>query len=104
MSEAGSERAPKLFDPWLIVATLIGFATAVLILLGTSFPRSRITWMLGAAVVAFSVTMYLNPRHWLKRRSATCLGIAGACAAFPTVAVQLDVSAGFVSFSSSASP
>lgn len=97
-----SRSAPP--DRWWLVAFGCSVVAGMLVVLIWFWPKSPLTWTAGAAVAVFALVNHLNPRHWLKRRSGTCLGIAGACAALPSIAGAIHLPEGWVEFSTAASP
>ena len=91
-------------DRWWVTALVAAVLAALVTIMVKLWPTATVTLVVGAAVVVFVIVMYLNPRHWLKRRSGTCLGISGASAAVPAVAGALSLPQGWIEVSTSASP
>jgi hypothetical protein len=106
MSESGSAICGRSHTPdrWWVTALVAAVLTAIVIAMLRYWPTATFTWMVGGAVAAFVVVMHHNPQHWLKRRSATCLGIAGASAAVPAITGALSLPQGWIEISTDASP
>lgn len=105
MSEAIHPGTPTTTsDRWWVTAIIAAGLTAIVVTMVRLWPMALWTWVIGSAIAVFAVVMYFNPRHWLKRRSGACLGIAGAGAALPAVAGALSVPQGWIQFSTDASP
>ena len=111
MSEPPQAVVGNRVDPWTWVAAGIAIAVGGLVALLYFFPTGPMTLIVGAMVVAFAVASYLNPNHWLRRRSAMCLTIAGACAATPLLESALSLGPNFapwlqgsLKFATNASP
>ncbi len=104
-ANCGSPRTP---DRWWVNAVIAAILTAIVLLLVIQWPTGTFTWIISGAVFVFAVVIYFNPRHWLKRRSGVCLGIASASVAIPAFAGSLSLQQewiqGLVEFSTEASP